>query len=105
MTITEKNKLIAEFMGYGITRIVDELPTDKDGNYTTEGGKWVWVNELQYNHNWHHLMAVIHKIYGSEIENEYVLIVRDALADASIVGTYDAVVEFITWYNKNKQNA
>lgn len=99
-TIEEKNKLIAEFMQlrgeYDEDEKVIYLESDIDG-------KGIYsLNELKYNSSWNWLMEVVKKIYDLRLENEPVLIVRDALTDASLVGTFDAVVEFIEWYNEEK---
>ena len=118
MALTEKNIFIAEFMGYDKSRIVEELPIDKDGNYTTDGNKWIWVNELQYNYNWDHLMKVVEKIetLGFDVyiagiscyicrlcENDRIvgLVCGDRTKKHYLV--YDTVVNFILWYNKQKQ--
>ena len=104
MDTLEKNRLIAEFMGakYGkdVRFNMGEgelwLPFHGVCNYKNDNGK-----SLRYTSSWDWLMRVVDKIYKLEIENELVLIIRDALADASLQGTYDAVVEFIIWNNKN----
>lgn len=82
-TITENNQLVAEFMQFNI---------DKRN-----------PNTILYHSDWNWLMEVVEKIYSLELEEEVVLIVRDGLAEANITSTYDAVVKFIEWYNKQNQ--
>ena len=115
--IQETNKLIAKFMGYDINRIVDELPVDINGNYTTHNNKYVYAPSLQYNSSWDWLMSVVEKI-----EYEYMYSVSPTWEHCVIINagdnkdrlyietegrskkeaTYKAVVEFIKWYNKQQ---
>lgn len=117
----ENNKLIAKFMGYDLSRIVNELPVDKNGNYTTENNKFVWIHSLKYDTSWDHLMSVVKRI--SNIEDGYVndicfnhtsgyftiSIDTDeesrtfegfSVTDSWIECCYNAVIEFIKWYNE-----
>lgn len=118
MNINNKNLIIAQFMGYDLDRIVDELPTDKDGNYTTDGNKWVWVNELQYNYNWDSLMRVVCKIekMGFDVKIQGISCSVNRLCESdTIVGlvcgnrgeklniVYETVLKFIIWYNENHE--
>ena len=103
----ESNKLIAEFM---------ELET-LDGCYfehlTQEGNKELTHHMLlQYHTSWDWLMAVVKKIedMGCEIvttngectisgPNDYY---EETIGKSRRGSTYQAVVEFINQYNKNK---
>ena len=102
MNITE-NKLIAEFME------VDYI--DVDTFEETEG-------ELKYHISWDWLMPVVEKInllddfrhsihittYRTHLLDNRVNDGFDEffVEDSTILATYKAVVEFIKWYNENK---
>jgi hypothetical protein len=121
MSIESKNKLIAEFSGLGhdvggtvsfyysvgeeypysgdictLENICDEITAEVE-----EFGSELISEVVSFHNSFDWLIPVVQKIYNLEIENELVWIIRDALADASLQRTYDAVVEFIIWYNKN----
>ena len=126
--LTEKEViLIAEFMGYDTSRIVSELPVDDRGYYTDENGKWVYIESLQYKRSWDHLMKVVEKIESLEVEihgkpAKFVVFIKNT--DCTIRHeyrnitysffssrikrknklemVYGAVVEFIKWFNINK---
>jgi hypothetical protein len=92
----KNNKLIAEFMG---------LPTEvfNSGNlnyYFKEfnSGTWYEEHELSYNISWDWLMPVVQKIEQTfeGVPQEMFNISFD------ISEVYNAVVEFINEYNKNK---
>ncbi len=62
--------------------------------------------EICENTNWNLLMPVIDKIYELDQHDEEGNNVGDithALVDIDINRTYEAVVKFIQWYNKQKQ--
>tara|TARA_R110000751_G_scaffold73213_1_gene148187 strand:- start:1099 stop:1371 length:273 start_codon:yes stop_codon:yes gene_type:complete len=87
------NKLIAEFMDMQETNLgwVDgrrHILNDDS------------ISPLLYHTSWDWLMPVVEKIYQLELDNEGALLVRDAVAEANLNNTYQAVVEFIEWYNK-----
>jgi len=91
------NKMIAMFMGYidnGCSE--DGYLINPITNYDEE------ISSLKYDFSWDSLISVVHKIYEMGIEAEEVLIIRDALAEASFILTYQAVVDFINWYNQHK---
>lgn len=93
----EENKLIAEFMGLIESSIDKKYWTEK----TKEGiGKGELV-ELKYHKSWDWLMPVVEKI---EQVHEGV---PQELIKLSLFSTidevYNAIIEFIKWYNKNKQ--
>lgn len=103
---TENNKLIAEFMG--LTIITDEI-SFFDTNYKPL---------KKYHTDWNCLMEVVDKIEGLSKENETysfsitkisvrVLYKGNRLIDlpidnAKIEAVYNACIEFIKWYNKQK---
>lgn len=113
---TKNNKLIAEFLGYNI------WSWDNENFYITKG---VAPNEtnhniksLKFHYNWDWLMEVVDKIETIEDGSFDVVISQDIgavyrwelnetiSADESsstkIEKVYNACVEFIKWYNKNK---
>src|SRR3990167_3740570 len=103
---TENNILIAKFMGFTNEKNIgwydNEMKMPKIV-YDTQNGNC--FNKLLFNESWDWLIPAVKKImeYQHEKEDsELALIVRDALCDVSITGTYDAVVDFIKWYNQNK---
>jgi len=126
-TTTENNKLIAEFMGYGYQLSSYYIP--KFGLYKSQyGGGIVWedcfrAEELQYHKDWNWLMEVVEKIESLEIfdtdyftfridgglsaivEDMYGNVIVDSVGldcDSKIEYVYYVAVEFIKWYNKQK---
>jgi hypothetical protein len=102
-TLIENNKLIAEFLGIEIE----------------EGQERIYINglgtkliECTFNTNWNWLMPVIRKIeeLGNDVlittnyiqiafdEGEQFIVIDDL--NIKIDSVYNAVVEFINWYNK-----
>ena len=116
MNTQENNKLIAEFMGL------------KDGDKylspsleETESiglGMYVDSDEMRYHTSWDWLMPVVDKIESLSMvsfeknrqeEGDYQCLFTKGndifichYADTSVEATYQAVVEFINEYNKNK---
>ena len=98
-TIEEKNRMIAEFMGF---KLQDDPNERWFGQYFTVPNK-VWANRIELLHfhaSWDWLMPVVEKI---ESVNEGV---PQQLLNASLFSyieeVYSSVVEFIEWYNENK---
>jgi len=80
MNTTENNKLIAEFL---------------HGENATHPN--------QYHENWNELMQVIQKILDISLKldsMEMYYNITDSIPE--IKNTYEAVVEFIKWYNQQK---
>jgi hypothetical protein len=119
MNTTENNKLLAEFMGRSISPITlaefrKLKPRDK---HLVSGA---FVEDLQYHSSWNYLMEVVEKIEDIETIDVDILtngtriyewrsggrVIADNCAnisfDKKIEHTYDSVVEFVQWYNKNK---
>ena len=81
-----ENKLIAEFMGF-----------------TDEAFERVNLLTLKYNTSWDWLMPVVEKMNTTELWEEYdISYLATYLVSTDINATYNAVVEFINEYNKNK---
>ena len=97
----ENNKLIAEFMGmqdtdlgwYDSVEAMSEYACQMVGGNTFE--------ELQYDRSWDWLMPVVQKCYKIEDEEGFDNLV-DAVATLDMYSTYNAVVEFIKWYNQKQ---
>ena len=93
----KSNKLIAEFMGAyfddkGMTRLCGEFGLERVSDLN-----------LKYHSSWDWLMPVVEKImWDNNIKDAECTNIEDALCDAKIDRVYDAVVEFINEYNKNK---
>lgn len=113
MNTTENNKLIAEFMGeksvYNIKSDIDPM-----GYYDEHNDK------PNFHSSWDWLMLVVEKIevlgysfvkYYQPIDKDWqCLIVKgydilfQEFDEDSLKATYEAVVEFIKYYNKNKED-
>ncbi len=101
----KENKLIAEFMGM----------EESNGEYYRRiynSGDWIPLNDLEYYTSWAWLMTVVEKIedMGCEIvitngectisaPNGYH---KETMGKKRFGATYNAVIEFINEYNKNK---
>lgn len=96
------NETIAEFDGL-FTEVVDgkKLWTFKD----KEGESYSYAShELEYHSSWDWLMPVVEKIkLLTSTQNEYYGRIINALFTVDINNVYKAVVEFIKWYNQQKQ--
>lgn len=94
------NKLIAEFMG---------MTTHHQDNgcmifMTPQGhNDIVYVTDLEYHKSWDWLMPVVDMCYQNGAEVNEIGDITHALLDCNREATYDAVVEFIKWYNKKQQ--
>lgn len=104
----DKNKLVAEFMRI---RVMEGI---------NNGNKYYYYNnsEMQdydalpdYYTSWDCLIPVVHKcLYGTYLKNipvngewtNKIKNIESALLNCEITNLFDAVVEFINWYNENK---
>lgn len=117
MRTQENNKMIAEFMGIVYPKLDNVIVIDN---------VVIKENELQYHRDWNWLMPVVDKIesfqdgedgdsmrghlYNFRIEQHFVYIldgesmdvIIEMNGDSKLDATYNAVVEFIKEYNKNK---
>jgi len=117
MDIKEGNKLIAEFMGHSLSRGIWYMPDYS--HYVYKGNHSFKMDcfrteRLSYNSSWDWLMPVVEKILSSDMyhkigETETSIVgishmshVKTSLMSTHILTVYEAVVEFIKWYNKNK---
>lgn len=89
-SISENNKLIAEFMQKG---------SEGFGLYDYNGCHYK-VNELMFHNSWDWLMSVVGKISRDEkfIENEYREYLLDIVPYGRIQDVFEAVVQFIKNY-------
>ena len=111
MNTLDNNKLIAEFM----QSLEDGLYLD--GLYFFAGG--YYDTNMEFHTSWDWLMPVVEKIegLGYTIEKNYQPIDRDwqclivkgndilhqQFDRKSLNASYNVVVDFINWYNKNKK--
>lgn len=94
MNTTENNKLIAQFMGYGAQLHLVEHPTT---------GEYV---DAEFHTSWDWLIPVANKILNTEGDmNDLAYEVQEQCAFVNKEGIYNAVTEFIKWYNKNNEVA
>ena len=133
MATTENNKLIAEFMGYTILQYsgnnnpVYNIPVRKED----QPGIGYVPEFMKYHKSWDWLMLVVEKIENiaddnlphlSFSKNNFCVLIGtynslitsgDLMGDlpmfnkhsgSKIEATYKAVVEFIQWYNENKED-
>ena len=95
-TIEEKNRMIAEFMGF---KMINNL------QISTPNGGGAFLNELKYHTSWDWLMPVVDSIYNTGMDEQTTNEIGDvthALLDINIQSTHDAVISFIEFYNQNK---
>lgn len=98
--IIENNKLIAEFMGYDPITLADY---DNHG-FLNDLMMIVDITDCRYSNSWDWLMPVVGRIVQDEsfIEvhaREYLM---DIVPYCRLEDTYNAVIEFIKWFNLNK---
>ena len=107
--IIEGNKLVAEFDGW----VIDNSFPDKDRTYIKNGGIELDTT-FKYHTSWDWLMHVVEKIESLGYDFEFKkqgkftnvrfkgIIDYNCKRYDNITAIYNAVVEFIKWYNENK---
>lgn len=108
-SVTESNKLIAEFMGWKTKGQRALMPH----TYT-----WVHLEQMKWNRHWDVLMSVVDKIEGLQpdgsnwiycvtIERDFCVIsengeapIAEAQANSKIEAVYQAVIKFIEFHNQ-----
>lgn len=118
MSITDNNKLIAEFMG-----CKPIFKDKKEYQMVTHENMCYGANELQYHKDWNWLMQVVEKIENTKYDNltfdvfisknkthihysannEWFSNIFLYEGKTKIENTYNACVEFIKWYNENSR--
>lgn len=111
MNTTENNKLIAEFMGEQFT---DSSGVVQGLNYKLiEKKHGEGNNGFRFHTCWNWLMPVVEKIqklyeecvdYNNQMPGDYYYKVLDKGISTPREIIYQAVVEFIKWYNQNKED-
>lgn len=115
MNTTENNKSIAEFLGWTLDD--EELNTFRK----RVNGIYRYAN-FKFQTDWNDLMEVVEKIetieeqrflfqistrqgFYAEVRERfsYETKIEDAWGETRIEAVYDACVEFIKWYNEQKQ--
>lgn len=127
-TITDNNKLIAEFLGYNpktkreVGAILNKDVYEwyqRDVNIYYINGDYHSEDYLLFHNNWNWLMEAVDKIesfedenrcakYNVNIEQSFVEIIDkhtyyeivETSRDTKIEATYEAVIQFINYYNK-----
>lgn len=110
----DKQKTVAKFMGLGIQLHMVESPLN---------GEYIYIEDLEYNSSWDWLMPVVEKIertnngtddnyfnvtigcgFDCTIFDAHHELIINTCEQTKIKTVYKAVVEFIEWYNKNKED-
>ena len=113
MDTIEKNKIIAEFMGYK-----KNTPSKDFFQHPTEKNRYDRIEFLSYNSNWNWLMEVVEKIESLLPDDSFVTIEHkscwipiyddeqpfgiECREETKKQAVYNACIEFIKWYNENK---
>ena len=124
----ENNKIIAEFMGFTFEKNIGYYDNEmllEQIVYEQQNGNC--FDELLFNKDWNWLMAVVEKIETMSNNDQFYIIVEydnrdefkgwvwridrfvktlkvnDNRIKTKIEATYNACLEFIKWYNQNKQ--
>ena len=109
MDTTENNRLISEFMGMKPNRY-NSFPL-KPTDFAQDGDADVRYSDMKYHKSWDWLMPVIDKIRSEVCYVKYKEHTASMIDDGGIYintkfreNTYNDVVEFIKWYNQNKED-
>ena len=106
MNTTENNKIIVEFMKWDILNDMTYSKATK--------GKWIELDKLKFHSNWNWLMEVVEKIesigFTFETKKNWAritrkgenIILRWEEDKTKIEAVYNACIEFIKYYNENK---
>ena len=103
----ENNRLVAEFMGYTLNEN-DEYPIE----YITVQGHWdtCSIQDLNYHKSWDWLMKVVEKIYQTDLYYDKYIDFNSSMfttgkieLSTNIKEVYNQCVEFINFYNKQKE--
>jgi hypothetical protein len=110
----ESNRLIAEFLGWVIESGMEQF----ENPYYRYNNGWsmAQLSDMPFATSWDWLMSVVEKI---ESMGYYVLIEQNLVtvydkqevyhwyggrtSESKIISTYVAIVEFIKWYNQQKE--
>jgi hypothetical protein len=117
MNTTENNKLIAEFMHVDGSHLWTNKTTLTNGKgywvsqefqgiEYPDGNDVLFPHEMKFHASWDWLMPVVEKILNKGYTLQGVNLtqkIRLHLSTPHLLHTYNAVVEFINWYN-NKQD-
>ena len=105
MTLQEKQILLAEFLGF--KTFIRGKDTVCIGDYEKDGDKIV-----KFDSDWNWIMQVVEKIeklyhlHGVRIEGKWCYIITnknfDVRAETKLEAVFEACVQFVEWYNKNK---
>lgn len=110
-TTIENNKIIAEFMGYIDNGCSEEgFLINPITNFDEE------INDLRYHLDWNWLMEVVEKIeetadWSLELlttdKKEYQMLIplsnTNVIVETKIEAVYNACIEFIKWYDEQKE--
>ena len=120
MNTTNKNTLIAEFMGVSKSKIDanGQVLNFENSKYNTYNSDWNWllkvveeIESLEDTERFeitnsgvnitHYQTKEVKFIYNGYHTNKGMYLLTEKAVDTKIEAVYMAVVEFIKWYNKN----
>ena len=124
--ILEGNKLIAEWLGYEIDSLAEEDEPERyyvydhieciaDGvdyweTFDQDWTSWLYPDQMKFHSDWNWLIPVVKKITSDDLylkyKNETSNIVSEGgiyINTKFIINTFEDVVDFIKWYNENKE--
>ena len=90
--------MIAEFMGYEVL-----YRPHSNGFVEISKTELCDVDDLKYHKDWNELIKVVQSAYDTDIEGNIIGDITHALVDCDRERTYEAVVEFIKFYNNLNQ--